>query len=231
MKYSIDRSEGGGSIYDGSIEIMVHRRILHDDGLGVREPLNETAYGTGLVVSGKHIILVDQPSDSARLHRIGAQELFMHPLSTYSLPNTSSYVNYSYMYRQSWSAVSDVMPMNVHLLTFDQLDLKKYLVRVEHYFELNEDEVYSQPATIDLQTLFKSIGTISEMIELTLSANFPLSELHRLDWMTKDQESSHVDMFRKLNFIEIFSLSEFILRTIFIKRHNDHSQSYANSNI
>ncbi len=222
MKCFIDRSEGGGSIYDGSIEIMVHRRILHDDGLGVREPLNETAYGTGLVVTGKHIILVDRPSDSARLHRIGAQQLFMHPLATYSLPNTSSYANYSNMYRQSWSALSDLMPMNVHLLTFDQLDLKQYLVRVEHYFELNEDQIYSQPVTIDLQTLFKSIGTIDEMIELTLSANLPLSELHRLEWMTKDQKSSHVDMSSKLNFIEIFSISQFILRTIFVERNNDH---------
>jgi lysosomal alpha-mannosidase len=189
-------------MFDGSIEIMLHRRILHDDSLGVGEALNETAYGTGLVVTGKHILLVDRPSDSARLHRVGAQELFMHPLATYSLPNTSSYANYSNMYRQSWSALSDVMPLNVHLLTFDQLAPKQYLVRVEHYFELDEDEVYSQPVTIDLQTLFKSIGTIADMIELILSANLPLSDLHRLDWMVKDRKSSHVDMFRKLNFIE-----------------------------
>ena len=146
--------------------------------------------------------LFDRPSDSARLHRVGAQQLFMHPLATYSLPNTSSYANYSDMYRQTWSALSDTMPLNVHLLTFDQLSPKQYLVRVEHYFELNEDDVYSQPVTIDLQTLFKSIGTIAEMTELILSANLPLSELHRLDWMTKDQESSHVDMFRKLNSIK-----------------------------
>ena len=43
--------------------------------------------------------------------------------------------------------LSDTMPLNVYLLTFDQLGPKEYLVRVEHYFELNEDEVYSQPAT------------------------------------------------------------------------------------
>jgi lysosomal alpha-mannosidase len=189
-------------MFDGSIEIMVHRRILHDDSLGVGEALNETAYGKGLVVTGKHTLFVDRPSDSARLHRTIAQQLFMHPLATYSLPNTSSYASYSDMYRQSWSALSDAIPLNVHLLTFDQLSPKQYLVRVEHYFELNEDEVYSQPVTIDLQTVFKSIGSISEMIELILSANLPLSELHRLDWMTKDQKSSHVDMFRKLNFIE-----------------------------
>ncbi|CAF1424428.1 unnamed protein product [Rotaria magnacalcarata] len=192
-----DRSEGGGSMYDGSVEIMVHRRVLHDDSLGVNEVLNETAYGKGLVVTGKHILIVDRPEDSARLHRSGAQQMFMHPLATYSIPNTSSYANYSNVYRQSWSALSDVMPLNVHLLTFDQLALKQYLVRVEHYFELNEDETYSQPVTIDLQALFKSIGTINEMTELILTANLPLSELNRLDWMTKDGESSHVDMLQQ----------------------------------
>ncbi|CAF3180606.1 unnamed protein product [Rotaria sp. Silwood2] len=197
-----DRSEGGGSMYDGSIEIMVHRRILHDDSMGVGEALNETAYGKGLVVSGKHILLVERPEDSARLHRVDGQQLFMHPLATYSLPNTPSYANYSNIYRQSWSALSDTMPLNVHLLTFDQLASKQYLVRVEHYFELNEDDMYSQPVTMDLQTLFKSIGTIADMTELVLNANLPLSQLHRLDWMPKDQESSHVNMFRKLNFID-----------------------------
>lgn len=184
-------------MFDGSFEIMVHRRMLHDDSMGVAEALNETAYGKGLVVTGKHIIFVDRPSDSARLHRTTAQQLFMHPLATYSLPNTSSYANYSNLYRQSWSALSDAMPLNVHLLTFDQLAPKQYLVRVENYFELNEDSVYSQPATVDLQILFKSIGTIANTIELILTANLPLSELHRLDWMVKDEGSTHVDTFRK----------------------------------
>lgn len=183
---------------DGSVEIMVHRRILHDDSMGVDEPLNETAYDKGLVVTGKHILFLDHPSDSARLHRTTAQQLFMRPLATYSISNLSSYSNYSNMYHQTWSILTDSMPLNVHLLTFDQINAKEYLVRVEHYFELNEDVVYSQSVTIDLQLLFKTIGTITDMIELILTANLPLSELHRLDWMTKDQQSSHVDMFRKL---------------------------------
>lgn len=189
-------------MYDGSVEIMVHRRILHDDSMGVGEALNETAYGKGLVVTGKHVLFVDRPSDSARLHRITAQQLFMHPLATYSLPNISSYANYSDKYRQSWSALSDVMPLNVHLLTFDQLNLKQYLVRVEHYFELNEDEIYSQPTTIDIQLLFKSIGTITAMNELILTANLPILDLHRLDWMTQDQKLIHDNTFRELFILE-----------------------------
>ena len=36
-----DRSQGCSSINDGEIEIMIHRRLLHDDAFGVGEALNE----------------------------------------------------------------------------------------------------------------------------------------------------------------------------------------------
>ncbi|KAK4410705.1 putative alpha-mannosidase [Sesamum angolense] len=38
----VDRSVGGSSITDGEVEIMLHRRLLYDDGRGVAEALNET---------------------------------------------------------------------------------------------------------------------------------------------------------------------------------------------
>ncbi len=37
-----DRSQGGTVMRSGEIEIMIHRRLLADDGRGVEEPLNET---------------------------------------------------------------------------------------------------------------------------------------------------------------------------------------------
>jgi len=140
----LDRSQGGGSIRDGSVEIMVHRRILNICGGWFQEALNQTAYGKGLVVRGKHLLIIETPNNSAMVHRTIAQQLYMQPISTFSLINLS-YADYSTNYRQTWSALVDTMPRNLHLLTLDQLAAKQYLIRVEHYFELNEDAIYSQP--------------------------------------------------------------------------------------
>lgn len=175
---------------------MVHRRLIYDDARGVKEPLNETAFGQGLVVRGRHILLLETPATSAFYHRIASQRFYMHPLATFALPH-SSYMNYSATYRQTWSALNDTLPLNVHLLTFDQINATVYIIRVEHFFELNEDQTYSQPVDVNLQSIFQSIGTISNTVELTLSANLPLADMKRLTWLTNDRQSSHIDIPRE----------------------------------
>merc|ERR1719440_2705306 len=40
-----DVTQGGSSLADGSLELMVHRRVQQDDHRGVQEPLNETMCG------------------------------------------------------------------------------------------------------------------------------------------------------------------------------------------
>lgn len=42
-----DRAQGGSSLMDGVVELMVHRRLLRDDAFGVGEALNETNAARG----------------------------------------------------------------------------------------------------------------------------------------------------------------------------------------
>ncbi len=59
-----DRAQGGSSLHPGQVELMVHRRMFHDDGRGVSENLNETMCGcincdcTGLIARGTHCLTV-----------------------------------------------------------------------------------------------------------------------------------------------------------------------------
>ncbi|CAF4288715.1 unnamed protein product, partial [Rotaria sordida] len=108
----------------------------------------------------------------------------------YALPKLP-YTNYSNSYHQTWSALAELLPYNIHLLTFDQWSSKVFLIRIEHYFELNEDETYSKSVQIDLQILFNTLGKIKDLVELTLGGNLPLNEMNRLVWKTNDNQSSY----------------------------------------
>jgi len=60
-----DRSQGGSSLTPGEIELMIQRRILHDDNRGVGEPLNETdPDGQGIRLLMKHYVILSTASDN-----------------------------------------------------------------------------------------------------------------------------------------------------------------------
>lgn len=52
-----DRAQGGSSLKDGQIELMVNRICFHDDAFGVGEALKEEAYNKSLVVRGSHYLI------------------------------------------------------------------------------------------------------------------------------------------------------------------------------
>ena len=52
-----DRSQGGSVLSNGVIELMQNRRLLHDDGRGVGEPLDETnTLGWGIQVNTRYFV-------------------------------------------------------------------------------------------------------------------------------------------------------------------------------
>jgi len=63
MNVLTDRAQGGGSIEDGQIELMLHRRHIQNDLCLFNEPLDEMAYGEGLVVRGKHTLFFEDTKD------------------------------------------------------------------------------------------------------------------------------------------------------------------------
>lgn len=119
MTVVTDRSQGIGSIYNGSLEIMVinsgsapilehrpcsnkcsnvcvcvcqvHRRLLRDDNRGVAEPLSEPGeYYDGLAVRGRLLLALTPPSTAADTHRPLGQEMVFQPTLSFQQGATHS---------------------------------------------------------------------------------------------------------------------------------------------
>eukprot|EP00547_Thalassionema_nitzschioides_P006974 CAMPEP_0194203020 /NCGR_PEP_ID=MMETSP0156-20130528/2917_1 /TAXON_ID=33649 /ORGANISM="Thalassionema nitzschioides, Strain L26-B" /LENGTH=1049 /DNA_ID=CAMNT_0038928679 /DNA_START=43 /DNA_END=3192 /DNA_ORIENTATION=- len=186
-----DRSQGASSLSDGSISMMVQRRVLADDSRGVGEPLNETdgcvspyppygdatRHGEGVIVRGKHRLVTGLGSSGASITRKEMDEAFSEPLLFFYSADQGEEV----LFRQtSFSLLQSVLPKNVMLLTFQLLrheDANSFLIRLGHQYARDEHFELSKPVTVDLQKLFKS--RIVDLVEKTLSGN-----RNREDWLS-----------------------------------------------
>jgi hypothetical protein len=201
----VDRTQGGSSLLDGSIEFMVQRRILVNDARGVGEPLNETdggvtpyppfgnaeRWGSGLVVRGIHRIMVGEGKKGANLARSAMDSLFASPL-VFVASSASSDTSVSFR-RSLFSGLKTPLPSPLMLVTFKKLhttssttgDLpsSEYLIRLGHQYAANEDDVLSRPVTLDLKDLFSGFEVVSA-IEVTLTANQNFNDWvkRRMDW-------------------------------------------------
>uniref|UniRef100_A0A8C9Z8H0 Alpha-mannosidase n=1 Tax=Sander lucioperca TaxID=283035 RepID=A0A8C9Z8H0_SANLU len=142
-----DRSQGGGSLQNGSLEIMLHRRLLYDDVRGVGEPLNESSgvFPEGLVVRGCLRLSLDRPPSAADAHRPLAQQVVLQPHSIFS-------------------GLQAALPPAVHLLTLTQWDKDSVLLRLEHQFQSQESKVNSHPVTVNLSLLSLNLGVLFNFI-------------------------------------------------------------------
>jgi lysosomal alpha-mannosidase len=180
-----DRSHGGSSLRDGSMELMIHRRLETDDNRGITEVLDEPGqFGEGLIVRGRQWVVLETIDKSASVHRVLSQQLLHRPTLSFSEDSTDPHLlvqNYTTLY----SAVTRGLPPNVHLLTLQLLDRRSLLLRLEHQFEKEEDSELSQPVTVDLSDFFHPFKILS-LVELGLAGNVPVSDISsgRLQWKT-----------------------------------------------
>ncbi|KAL3996930.1 hypothetical protein ACER0C_009586 [Sarotherodon galilaeus] len=206
-----DRSQGGGSIQNGSLEIMLHRRLLHDDFRGVGEPLNEISgiFPDGLVVRGRLLLTLDPLQTAADMHRPLAEGMVLQPLLTFTdgdlKPNT----------QLEFSGLLAALPPAVHLLTLSQWDEDSVLLRLEHQYQSSESKVSSQPVTVNLQKLFSTLEVLG-VAELNLSANQWKDEMKRFDWTPEKGEKPLLKTFEDPSTWEV-TLRPMEIRTFLLK--------------
>lgn len=196
-----DRAEGGASLENGEIELMVHRRLLRDDWKGVSEPLNETTIGItpyptwnrqgpGITVIGKQYVLLSSITNGMKEVRSLMDKLFS-PL--YPLYTTNEHAIAGMKDKDIDSLLGEELPLNVNLLSLELLTENELLVRVSHQFAVDEDPVYSEQVTFDLFNVLSKFNPI-DAVETTLSGTQlkETREQNKIIWKSaSESKNSH----------------------------------------
>nr|CAD2164236.1 unnamed protein product [Meloidogyne enterolobii] len=186
MTILTDRSQGGASLNDGQIELMLHRRCFFDDAWGVEEALDEPGEdGRGLIVQGKHWLLLNEKN--VEEHRPLAFDIFEEnapqtiafiPLDNLIKGNISRYRE---LYRTEFSGISaDSLPSTINILTLTPIGNKtnELLIRLEHFYQKNELKAANISSNvvehIDLKKLFLPHFNVISAEELALGADRPV---------------------------------------------------------
>ncbi|KOM28079.1 hypothetical protein LR48_Vigan499s002300 [Vigna angularis] len=165
----VDRATGGGSIKDGQVELMLHRRLLSDDGKGVAEALDEQVCQNnncqGLTVRGNYHVAIHNLRSGSQWRRTTGQEIYSPLLLAFS-----------------------------HEVVLQELDDGMVLLRLAHLYESGEDAQLSTLTKVELKKMFIT-KTIKQLTEVSLSANQERSKMMKKTWKVegdKGQESNAV---------------------------------------
>lgn len=181
MTVVTDRSQGGSSLEDGQLELMVHRRCLKDDWYGVGEALKEEAFGVGLVARGQHSILRGDMEELSRARRLAQEKVLPPQLSLVATSlNLAQWLDTPG--QKIYSALDRSLPSQVQLLTLSPWKTQdQVLVRLQHILDLQEG---GADQSLDLTALFTQFSVVS-MQETTLAANQPAKTTNRQQWESK----------------------------------------------
>ncbi|KAH6921433.1 hypothetical protein HPB50_000150 [Hyalomma asiaticum] len=158
-----DRPEGGTSMRNGHLELMLHRRHSTIDDLGLPETIQEDGVdGQGVVARGTHRLFLGTPAEGRELMRPLALQLVYRPVILFS-------------------ALRTPLPSDVHVLTLEKLGGSQVLLRLEHL------AVTEATAQVNVTRLLAG-HRLEDVKPVTLGANQYLPGPTRLQWPAPDEE-------------------------------------------
>eukprot|EP01119_Soliformovum_irregulare_P012239 TRINITY_DN316_c0_g1_i1.p1 TRINITY_DN316_c0_g1~~TRINITY_DN316_c0_g1_i1.p1 ORF type:complete len:409 (+),score=97.56 TRINITY_DN316_c0_g1_i1:38-1228(+) len=197
----VDRSRGCASLSNGEIETMIQRRLLHDDGFGVGEPLNES----NIVRVTERVMLT--PPNETSIHRMQMAELNQPPILLFADAGAriGDWISNNVVVS---TPMAEALPVGIHLISFKTLETGQVLLRLQNTFASSENP---NPIVVNFEQLFSSFQ-IEEVTAMTLSANRPLNQLHRMKWKTRTTaiEDDNIEFGNDFNFHKNDNIAEAI---------------------
>ncbi|GMI86351.1 hypothetical protein like AT5G66150 [Hibiscus trionum] len=180
----VDRATGGSSIKDGEIELMLHRRMISDDSRGVGEPLDERVCAgnkcEGLTIRGNYYVSINRNGEGARWRRTTGQEIYSPLLLAFTHEKTETWKS-SHLTKETTMDPGYTLPLNVAVITLQELDVRTTLLRLAHLYQEGEDSTYSKLAKVELKKMFNG-RKIKGVEEMSLTTNQVKSEMKKLSW-------------------------------------------------
>ncbi|KAL4512875.1 hypothetical protein ABPG72_017560 [Tetrahymena utriculariae] len=173
-----DRSQGGTSLKEGQLELMIHRRLLCDDARGVGEPLNETEpynNNTGLTQRVRHYIVFEEGNQT--LSRRIQTHVDTYPIVFQSLSQTSNFNNVRLPNRFNPLKTNTDPFLKVYFRPFGDL----YLLRLNNLNEVDASS-YALPEGVE----------IIEEVTLTANQNKKEWEEKRYQWKTENSSGQNL---------------------------------------
>jgi len=227
MAVILDRSQGGSSLNDGEFELMIHRRLLHDDAFGVGEALNEpglnpTAKGDGLIVRGNHKVLINSlnKENDLTVNELAFRQS-LQPLTVFRKLNKNVNIEKLKIKGNEESLLRADLPKCVNLLSLESFAHFK-LVRFEHlYGKIDRTECSDKTIELNINEIFNEKYKAYIYAETYLStAHFKTNEIFKLEWKSDfdrlDQQSTKQFKTQDLMYTPKFKLRPTEIKTFLI---------------
>ena len=187
-----DRSHGCSSLASGSLELMLHRRLLHDDYYGVSEVLNETEMRAdrtkrGLTIAGTHRLLLTPASTAFEVARPLQARVFSLPHVLFAqLPSTGA--RWAAQYNTTRSFLRAPLPSALDLISMQPWRNGSVLMRLAHRHGADEGAAVNGSVTVDVSRLF--VWPVTRVEALSLTANAAAGARRKLEWRVQGETTS-----------------------------------------
>ena len=180
LAVAVDRAQGSSSQMDGALELLVHRRLLADDGRGVGEPLDEPGVdGGGLIVRGCHWLVLSPAADAPPLYKAAQAQALSLPtaLRAFAPLGGLSPTQWRAAHVARASLLAAPLRPELHLTTAHALNSSAVLLRISHVYEALE-----APGSVENATAVALAGllagrTASGADEMTLPGSRRLADV------------------------------------------------------